>query len=429
MESAEPGGSLTTAQTPTTSEKVRFADLPIPPRILETIARLGFVHPTPIQEQAIPPTLQGRDLIGKAETGTGKTLAFGVPLCARVDPGRVSVQALVLCPTRELAQQVGEVLETMGEHLGFKVALLVGGEKVGTQVLGFGTSQVVVGTPGRVLDLIRQNFLKLGWVEVAVLDEADRMLEMGFIEDVTAIMDRVPEEAQTLFFSATFPPELKRLALRILKDPVSVETSQGLATVPEIRQYFLRTGEQKFRALRDVLRAEEHGSVIVFCNKKREVDRVYRELWGRGVTVAAIHGDYEQEVRFKVLERFRTGAVRILVATDVAARGLDIEKVTAVINHEVPLEAEDYVHRIGRTGRCGRDGKVVTLVSPREERLFQRILKRTGWHIAELGAPARPAPPPRAHGPAPAPAPPAPPGEGQRRRRGGRGPRKAATPS
>jgi len=426
---------LTTAAAPATSEKTRFTDLPIPPGILETIAKLGFIHPTPIQEQAIPPALQGKDVIGKAETGTGKTLAFGVPLCARVDPGRVSVQALVLCPTRELAQQVGEVLTTIGEHQGFKVALLVGGEKVGTQVLGFGTSQVVVGTPGRVLDLIRQNFLKLGWVEIAVLDEADRMLEMGFIEDVSAIMDRVPDEAQTLFFSATFPPELKRLAVRILKDPVSVETSQGLATVPEIRQYFLRTGEQKFRALRDVLRDEEHGSVLVFCNKKREVDRVYRELYGRSVPVAAIHGDYEQEVRFKVLERFRTGAVRILVATDVAARGLDIEKVTAVINHDVPIEAEDYVHRIGRTGRCGRDGKVVTLVSPREERLFQRIVKRTGWRIAELGGPARQAapPPPRRHD-APAQAAgghagPAPDGKRRRRRRGGRRRRKAVTHS
>lgn len=426
---------MTTAAAPATSEKTRFTDLPIPPGILETIAKLGFIHPTPIQEQAIPPALQGKDVIGKAETGTGKTLAFGVPLCARVDPGRVSVQALVLCPTRELAQQVGEVLTTIGEHQGFKVALLVGGEKVGTQVLGFGTSQVVVGTPGRVLDLIRQNFLKLGWVEIAVLDEADRMLEMGFIEDVSAIMDRVPDEAQTLFFSATFPPELKRLAVRILKDPVSVETSQGLATVPEIRQYFLRTGEQKFRALRDVLRDEEHGSVLVFCNKKREVDRVYRELYGRSVPVAAIHGDYEQEVRFKVLERFRTGAVRILVATDVAARGLDIEKVTAVINHDVPIEAEDYVHRIGRTGRCGRDGKVVTLVSPREERLFQRIVKRTGWRIAELGGPARQAapPPPRRHD-APAQAAgghagPAPDGKRRRRRRGGRRRRKAVTHS
>ena len=363
-----------------------FDSLGLTERVLATIAELGFTTPTPIQEQAIPLLAEGRDLIGKAETGTGKTLAFTAPMIGHLDSERVCVQGLVLCPTRELAQQVEAVAHRVGENCNIGTALLVGGLHASPQILALrGGAQLVVGTPGRVLDLLRQGVLRLGWLTHLVLDEADRMLDMGFIDDVTEILERSATERQTMLFSATVPPGLQRLARRFMKDPVTISTHSGVMTVPEIRQRYLRlhTGDKEGFIL-DLLDDYPDDTCIVFCNTRRDVIDLDRMLWGLGYSAGSLHGDHDQDRRFKVLSAFKKRVLKTLVATDVAARGLDIEKVTRIINFDVPEDLETYVHRIGRTGRAGGSGETVTLVGAAEWPNFRRILREAQFEIEEI---------------------------------------------
>jgi superfamily II DNA/RNA helicase len=365
----------------------RFRDFQLAPDVLDALSKMGIETPTPIQDACIPSILEGRDVIGKAETGTGKTIGFGAPLVGRIDTQRVAVQALILTPTRELAQQVAGVIELLGAGRGLGVVLVVGGVHASEQVLKLRSgSQVVVGTPGRVLDFLRDRTLSLVWCETIVLDEADRMLDMGFIDDVSAIIEKVPEERQTLLFSATIPPAIKTLLNRYMKNPAMFSTSQGLSTVSEIKQVYVEAEfKDKFRALEKVLDAHADGTVIIFCNTRRQAIDLDRMLWGHGYSGGALHGDQEQDVRFKILEAFRGGEIKILVATDVASRGLDIEDVACVVNYEIPDEAESYVHRIGRTGRAQKRGEAISIVSGKEWGYWQRIMRDTGFAVERVG--------------------------------------------
>jgi superfamily II DNA/RNA helicase len=370
-----------------TSDTKRFSDFGLAPDVIEALSRLGIERPTPIQEGCIPHIIEGKDVVGKAETGTGKTIGFGAPIVSRIDTNRVAVQALVLTPTRELAQQVAGVLEQMGAGKNLGVALVVGGVHASGQVLKLRSgSQIVVGTPGRVLDFLGDRTMSLVWCEVVVLDEADRMLDMGFIDDVSKILDKTPEERQTLLFSATIPPEIKTLLHKYMKDPVMVSTSSGLTTVPEIKQTYIEAEfRDKFRALQKVLDSLGEQTAIIFCNTRRQAIDLDRMLWGHGYSAGALHGEQEQEARFKTLETFRRGDVKVLVATDVASRGLDIEDVGCVINYEIPDEPEAYVHRIGRTGRAQKSGMAVSIVSGKEWGNWQRIVRQTGFAIERSG--------------------------------------------
>ena len=362
-----------------------FKDFPISPETLTVLDELGFHHPTPIQEQALPHGLAGKDVMGKARTGTGKTLAFGIPIIERIDPTRVSAQALVLCPTRELAQQVAEHLEAVAEGRGIKVALLVGGEKVRFQRVRIPGRQLVVGTPGRILDLLGERLLHLEWAECLVLDEFDRMLDMGFIDDVTKIIDFLPTDRQTMLFSATVPPEISKLTHRFLNEPIVVEVESGLQTAEGAVQRALRVSEAgRLDVLLELVRqdlATEEDTVLIFCNTRWAVAELDRELWGHNLPAASLSGDLEQSRRFAVMDGFRERRIRVLVATDVASRGLDVDHVAHVINFDVPQEVEDYVHRIGRTARAGRKGRVTTLVIPKQRREMGRILERLGEDV------------------------------------------------
>ena len=374
--------------TETTSNDLqRFTDFDLPSDVMEALTRMGIDTPTPIQQACIPAILERKDVVGKAETGTGKTIGFGAPLVGRIDTNRVAVQALVLTPTRELAQQVAGVLEELGAGRGLGVALVVGGIHASEQVLKLRSrSQVVVGTPGRVLDFLRERTLSLVWCEVAVLDEADRMLDMGFIDDVSAIIEKIPEERQTLLFSATLPPEIQKLLNRYMKEPAMFSTSKGLSTVDDIKQVYVEVEfRDKFKTLQKTLDSQADGTVLIFCNTRRQVIDLDRMLWGHGYSAGALHGDQEQEARFKILESFRGGDVRILVATDVASRGLDVEDIACVINYEIPDEAESYVHRIGRTGRAQKSGVAMSFVSGKEWESWQKILKETKFTVERSG--------------------------------------------
>jgi len=359
--------------------------------ILQGIKNMGIEKPTPIQALSVQPILDGKDLIAKAETGTGKTLAFGAPMMSKIDSDRSTVLALVLCPTRELAQQVAGVLSALGMPRQVNVALLVGGDPIHPQVeeLRKG-AQVVVGTPGRVLDLYQQRFLSFPWTEYAVLDEADKMFEIGFLDDVKKILSLLPDERQTLLFSATYPLEVLGLAREFTTDPVEVATAKGLATVTSIEQGFISFEEESDRALaliRMVERSEDDDVFLVFLERRTEVDRLLRRLERERFTVKALHGGYDQASRFRVMSAFRGQEVKVLLATDVAARGLDVEHVTHVVNYAVPREVESYTHRIGRTGRAGRSGIAVTFVQPADRRKWQSILRDAKWDIDELPLP------------------------------------------
>ncbi|HEX5580934.1 MAG TPA: DEAD/DEAH box helicase [Gemmatimonadaceae bacterium] len=366
-----------------------FAALGLSEPIVEALHALGYEEPTPIQREAIPPLLEGHDLLGLAATGTGKTAAFALPLLERIGPRsgrRDGVCALILVPTRELAMQVAEAVHKYGKGLGTRVLAVYGGQPISQQlrVLGRGVD-VVVATPGRALDHLRRGSLDASGVQVVVLDEADEMLDMGFAEDLEAILEGMPEERQSALFSATMAPRVAGIAERHLKDPVRVTVARETAApgeVPRVRQvaYVVRR-EHKPTALGRVLDMENPTSAIVFCRTRTEVDSLTETLAGRGWAAEALHGGLSQEQRDRVMRRFRDGATELLVATDVAARGLDIEHVSHVVNYDVPSAPDAYVHRIGRTGRAGREGVAITLAEPREHRLLRNIEQATRQRI------------------------------------------------
>jgi ATP-dependent RNA helicase DeaD len=378
---------------PMTSEPVptpsAFAALGLAPELATTLTALGYEEPTPIQREAIPPLLAGRDLLGQAATGTGKTAAFALPLLARaldVEPRKNQPTALVLVPTRELAMQVAEAIHRYGKAQHATVLPIYGGQPIGQQlrVLDRGVG-VVVATPGRALDHLNRGSLILDAVRYVVLDEADEMLDMGFAEDIEAILRAVPGPHQTALFSATLPPRILAIAKHHLKDPVRIAIERerhAVGELPRVRQVaYVVPPVHKLTALGRVLDMEQPTSAIVFCRTRVEVDELTEAMNARGYRAEALHGGFEQEQRDRVMKRFRTGKTDLLVATDVAARGLDIEHVSHVVNFGVPSDPDDYVHRIGRTGRAGREGVAITFLAPREHRLLKNIQHATGQKI------------------------------------------------
>ena len=366
-----------------------FDELGLGPETLRGVQEAGYDDPTPVQAQAIPIFLSGKDLIAQAQTGTGKTAAFALPIVDRVDPSVRRPQARVLCPTRELAMQVSEAIYGLGRGRELRVVPVYGGQPIDRQLRALRSgARVVVGTPGRILDHLRRETLDLGAVKTAVLDEADEMLAMGFIEDMELILDALPEERQIGLFSATMPPPIARLAQQYLKQPTRVTIEAAPHTMPQIRQsYYEVTPSQKVNALSRILDMETPGPTMIFCRTKREVDELGEQLRGRGYLAEGLHGDMGQAERDRVMRRFRDSQVDLLVATDVAARGLDIETVTHVINYDIPWDAESYTHRIGRTGRAGREGAAITLVSARERHQHRLIERATGQKIRPVRIP------------------------------------------
>ncbi len=366
-----------------------FADLGLSPPLIESLTALGYEEPTPIQREAIPPLLEGRDLLGQAATGTGKTAAFAVPLLQRfadraVQPSRPAI--LVLVPTRELAMQVAEAFHRYGRPLGTNVLPIYGGAPFDQQIRGLRRgAHVVVATPGRALDHLRRGTLVLAELQAMVLDEADEMLDMGFADEIDLILDATPAGRQTALFSATMPPRIAKIAERQLRDPVrvSIGREKGRAgTLPKVRQTaYLVPRAQKLIALGRVLDLETPTLALLFCRTRTEVDTLTETLAGRGYRAEALHGGMSQEQRDRVMKRTRAGAVDLLVATDVAARGLDIDQLSHVVNYDVPASPGAYVHRIGRTGRAGREGVAITFAEPREHRLLRNIELATKQRI------------------------------------------------
>jgi len=364
-----------------------FAALGLEPRLVAALESLGYEEPTPIQREAIPPLLAGRDVLGQAATGTGKTAAFALPMLQRLgtERGRLGVRGLILVPTRELAIQVAGAVHRYGRDLGVSVLPVYGGQSLGMQAKALSRGvDVVVATPGRALDLMRRRSFVLEGVRAVVLDEADEMLDLGFADDLEAILEATPKARQTALFSATIPPRIKALAERRLRDPVRVAiTSPPPRTGgAKLRQVAYIVGRaQKAAALGRVLDMEAPTSALVFCRTRSEVDELQESLAARGYRVDAIHGGLTQEQRDRVMKRFREGSADLLVATDVAARGLDIARLSHVVNYDVPASPEMYVHRTGRTGRAGRAGVAITLAQPREERILRQIEKLTRQRI------------------------------------------------
>ncbi|WP_371152252.1 DEAD/DEAH box helicase [Buchananella felis] len=366
-----------------------FADLGLPTELLDAITEMGFVHPTPIQAQAIPPLLAGRDVVGVAQTGTGKTAAFGLPLLADLT-GAKAVEAIVLAPTRELAMQTADALEDFSASLHkARVLAVYGGSSYEPQLRGLRAgANVVVGTPGRVIDLIERGALNLDSVKFLVLDEADEMLRMGFAEDVETIASGIPAGRRTALFSATMPPAIKQIADTHLSNPVRVEVARQSSTVSTVEQeYAVVPFRHKVGALSRVLATSSARAAIVFVRTKSAAEEVALELGTRGITAAAISGDVPQRERERIVERLREGTLSVLVATDVAARGLDVERLDLVVNFDVPREAEAYVHRIGRTGRAGREGRALTFLTPKEKSRLRQIERLTGSELTEIALP------------------------------------------
>jgi ATP-dependent RNA helicase DeaD len=379
-----------------------FAELGLSEPTLQALRDVGYESPSPIQEQAIPELLAGHDVIGQAQTGTGKTAAFGLPIMEYVDPAEDSVQALVLTPTRELCIQVTQALRAYGARAGIDVVAVFGGAPIRTQQAQLRAGgHVVVGTVGRVLDLISRHSLMLHGTRFVVLDEADEMLDLGFLEDVERILALTPSSRQTALFSATIPAPIQTLADRYMYDPTVIRVEAATLTIDTVAQFQLPVEpREKPEKLVEVLRAETGGrgenesQTIVFVRTKARADQLYRTLRDRGLNVRALHGDMTQGARDGVMLAFKGGRVPVLVATDVAARGLDISTVTHVINYDVPTSPDTYVHRIGRTGRVGRSGRAITFVEPRQKRELEAIERHIGTSIArwERGAEAEPTP-------------------------------------
>lgn len=346
-----------------------FEEMCLDTRIMRAIAEMGFEQPSPIQAQSIPIAVEGKDMIGQARTGTGKTASFGIPMLQRINPKDKNLQAIVLCPTRELAIQSANEIRKLAKFLyGIKVLPIYGGQEISKQIRSLkGGVQIVIGTPGRVMDHLRRHTLKPQTVDIVVLDEADEMLNMGFREDIETILGQLPEERQTMLFSATMPKPILEIAKRYLHEPEIVKVIQKELTVPKIEQYYYEVNpRKKNEVLSRLLDIYDPSLSLVFCNTKRKVDELVADLKGRGYFAEGLHGDMKQSQRDRVMNGFRNGRTDILVATDVAARGIDVDDVEAVFNYDVPQDDEYYVHRIGRTGRAGREGRAFTLVVGKE---------------------------------------------------------------
>ncbi|MFC0047594.1 DEAD/DEAH box helicase [Rheinheimera tilapiae] len=369
---------------------MQFTDLALAPSILAAIAEQGYQTPTPIQQQTIPLILQGKDVLGGAQTGTGKTAAFTLPILQKLSTSTTElvakqVRCLILTPTRELAQQVADNVAAYARHLQLKTAVFYGGVSVNPQLEQAAAGlDILIATPGRLLDHLHQQSISLYQLEVLVLDEADRMLDMGFIHDIRRIMAKLPAERQTLFFSATFSPEIKTLADSLLNNPVLVEVAKANSTAAGVEQLAYRVDSQRKRELiSEVIGKKNWQQVLIFSRTKFGADRLSKQLQLDGIDAQAIHGDKSQGHRSKVLQDFKEGKVRVLVATDIAARGLDIEELPIVVNFDLPHQAEDYVHRIGRTGRAGNIGLAVTLVTPDDLPMLKEIEVLTKQVIAQ----------------------------------------------
>ncbi len=362
------------------SEKIRFDSLPLSEGIQEAVKEMGFEFASPIQSEAIPYVLEGRDVIGQAQTGTGKTAAFGIPMIEHIVPFEKFVQAIILCPTRELAVQVSEEMKKLSKFTkGVWVTTVYGGDSIDRQIKSLKAgANIVVGTPGRVIDLIERRALKLQQASMIVLDEADEMLDMGFREDIESILQEMPNERQTVLFSATMSKPIMALTSRYLTEPKLVKVVKNEITNVNIEQlYFDVKGRAKMEVTTRLIDFYALKLMLIFCNQKKRVDEVVEELVSRGYAAEGLHGDLRQSQRTQVMNRFRNGNVTILVATDVAARGLDVDNVDAVINYDIPLDEEYYVHRIGRTGRAGKFGKAFTLVVGSERNRLREIMNYT----------------------------------------------------
>jgi ATP-dependent RNA helicase DeaD len=370
---------------------VSFTELGLSAPILKAVLEAGYETPSPIQAQSIAPLLEGRDLLGQAQTGTGKTAAFSLPLLSRLDVKAKMPQMLVLAPTRELAIQVAEAIQSYARYMkGLHVLPIYGGQSMGIQLRQLQRKpQVIVGTPGRILDHIRRGTLKLGELKSLVLDEADEMLRMGFIDDVETILKETPAERQVALFSATMPGPVHRVATRYLKDPIEIRIKAKTSTVDTINQrYWQVTGMHKLEALTRILEVEEFDAMIIFVRTKNATAELAEKLEARGYSSSPLNGDMNQAAREKAIQRMKKGKLDILVATDVAARGLDIERISHVVNYDIPYDTESYVHRIGRTGRAGRKGEAILFVSPREKRMLFAIEKATRQTIAKMQLPS-----------------------------------------
>ena len=356
--------------------------------MLQALTALKFSEPTPIQKQTIPLLLDQRDVVGQAQTGTGKTIAFGVPVVECCDPEEGDVQAIILTPTRELAQQIGAVLDFLARARGLETTVLMGGRRLADDFANLERRpQIVVGTPGRIIDHLERRTLQLNRVRIAILDEADRMLDIGFEPDMRRILRRCPQDRQTALFSATIPTPIKTLIHRYMFEPEHIQIAPEVATAEGIAQRYYEVAERdKTRAIEELL-PELSGRTLVFCNMKVTVDRLVRRLADRGLNADAIHGDRDQRKRDRVMEQFRAGNLQFLIATDVAARGLDIPDVQHVVNFDLPQTAEDYVHRVGRTGRAGKEGSAISFVGEWDFDQLERILKLVGDELkrGELG--------------------------------------------
>ncbi|MFZ3534117.1 DEAD/DEAH box helicase [Vibrio harveyi] len=371
---------------------IQFSDLSLNDSILSALDGMGFVSPTPIQAAAIPHLLEGADALGKAQTGTGKTAAFSLPLLNKLDLDQRKPQAIVLAPTRELAIQVAAEMKNLGKNIkGLKVLEIYGGASIVDQMRALKNgAHVVVGTPGRVQDLINRERLHLDEVSTFVLDEADEMLNMGFVDDVTAIMEHAPESAQRVLFSATMPPMLKNIVERFLRDPVTIDVAGKNHTVDKVQQQFwVVKGVEKDEAMSRLLETEETDASIVFVRTRQDTERLADWLSARGFKAAALHGDIPQSLRERTVDHIKQGVIDILVATDVVARGLDVPRITHVFNYDIPFDVESYIHRIGRTGRAGRKGKAILLVRTNQIRMLRTIERVTKSSMEEIQLPLR----------------------------------------
>jgi ATP-dependent RNA helicase DeaD len=379
---------MSTTPTPDLS----FTELKLPAFLLETLSKVGYEKPSPIQQETIPALLDGHDIVGMAQTGTGKTAAFALPILAKIDVNNPNTQALVLCPTRELAIQVAEAFQTYAEGIrGFHVLPVYGGQEMGRQLQALRRGvHVVVGTPGRLLDHLNRRSLNLSTIKTLVLDEADEMLRMGFIDDVELILQQTSSDRQVALFSATMPAQIRHVAEKYLRNPIEVKIKTATSTNADIEQlYWLVQGTNKLDALTRMLEVEEFDGMLIFVRTKNSTQELADKLSARGFSAAALNGDMNQQLRIRTIEQLKNGQLDIVVATDVAARGLDVERISHVVNYDIPYDNEAYVHRIGRTGRAGRSGKAILFVAPREQRMLQSIERTTRKKIERMELPTR----------------------------------------